>query len=915
MSTRNLEHLFRPQSIALFGASDQPASVGDTLRRNLESAGFSGPVRLVNPHHAEIDGTPCHPDVESLPECPDLAILATPPDTIPGLVAELAERGTKAAVVITAGLGNGAGSLGQKMLDASRPHCLRVLGPNCVGVLSPCAGVNASFAHLNPLCGDLAFISQSGAVITSVMDWATARGIGFSHLVSLGDMADVDFGDLLDYLAADIRTRAILLYVEAITHARKFMSAARSAARAKPVVVIKAGRHAAAAKAATSHTGSLAGSDAVYDAAFQRAGMLRVYELAELFAAAETLTYLKPTENDRLAILTNGGGVGVLGTDCLLDFGGRLAELGPETMTALDQVLPPTWSRGNPVDIIGDAGPERYAAALQPLLDDPQVDAVVVMHCPVAIVSATDAAKAVVDVVKSRTSYRKKPVLTNWLGDTAVQEARRLFAEAGIATFGTPSDAMRSFRHLTSYAQAQRELMRTPPSLPEGFEPDQEAARKPIRATIQQNAKWMSEPDAKSVLSAYGIPTAPTRIAHSPAEVADAAAALMRSGDAPTGCVVKILSRDITHKSDVGGVRLNLESPEAAEGAAHAMLRRVDQVSPDAVIDGFTVQPMVRRTGAHELIIGMTDDLHFGPVILFGAGGTAVEVEDDTNLALPPLDLMLAHDLIAGTRVYRMLEGYRDKKGADLDAIAMALVRLSQLVTDFPEIRELDINPLLADEHGVIALDARMRVRPVRQRTYGPPGHPRFAIRPYPKEWEGTIEDRSGQEVLIRPVRPDDERLYDVFFDHLDKEDIRLRFFSPLKEFSHSFVARLTQIDYARAMAFVALSADHSELLGVSRLASDANYERAEYAVLVRSDLKGRGIGWSLMQRLIAYARAEGIQELHGDVLANNATMLKMCRKLGFQVRPMPDDRSIMQVVLPLNNADEQAGLPDAQAG
>lgn len=899
MTIRNFDKLFQPGSVALIGASDKVGSVGRTISDNLFKGGFAGPLWQVNPKYQEINGHPCYQSIEDLPGTPDLAIVATPSETVPEIIAALGKAGTKACVVITAGLRRQ--NLTQTMLDRSQPHCLRIVGPNCLGMMVPGIGLNASFAHTMPLEGDLALISQSGAIISAVLDWATGEGIGFSSIVSMGNMADVDLGDMLDYLAGDTRTRAILMYLEQVTNARKFMSAARSAARVKPVVVIKSGRHAEAAKAAYSHTGALAGSDSVYSAAFHRAGILRVLDLEDLFNAAEALSRLKPIRGDNLAVVTNGGGAGVLAIDRLIDCGGHLTNLSEQTVERLNKVLPPNWSGANPVDIIGDAGPERYQKAMEVILDDPDIDAVLVMNCPTALASSADAARATIKTIDKHNKQKKNPkaILTAWLGDGAAQEAHELLSNNGYPTYETPADAVLGFTYLSRHFRDQEALMQTPPNLPEGFTNDTDSARAVIRGALDEDRKILTELEAKSVLKAYGIPTVETLTARSPREVEDIAGQIIDRH----GCdiVIKILSKDITHKSDVGGVVLGLPNAEEAKHAAREMLGRIQESDPDARIEGFAVQPMIHWPGAFELIVGTNEDVTFGPVIMFGKGGTAVEVIGDTAVALPPLNLKLAYDLMEQTQIHELLQGYRDRPAADMKAVASTLVRVSQMIAELPEIMELDINPLLANENGVIALDARIVV----DQTKVEEGklNPRFAIRPYPQQWEQMEILSNSREILIRPIRPEDERYYDTFMDKTSLEDIKLRLFAPMRRLSHKFIARLTQIDYARAMAFIAIDQDEDELLGVSRLASDPDYVRAEYAVITRSDVKGQGIGWALMRRLIDYAEDEGIQELWGQVLRENRGMLKMCRELGFTVEPDQEDPSMVIVTLQVQDA------------
>jgi acetyltransferase len=891
MTMRNLDRLLKPGAVTLIGASRRPGSVGAVVARNLFHAGFDGPIMPVNPRERSIEGVLCYNSVAELPVTPDLAVICTPPPTVPGLIDELGRRGTRAAVVISAGFaesGEAGRRLQQEMLDAARPHLLRIIGPNCLGVMVPGRGLNASFVHVPPLKGELALVGQSGAVVTSIVDWAGSRGIGFSHLISLGSMADVDFGDLLDYLAADGGTRAILLYVEAITHARKFMSAARAAARQKPVILIKAGRTEEAARAAASHTGALAGSDAVYDAAFRRAGLLRVGELDELFDAAETLAMGVQTGGDRLAILTNGGGIGVLATDTLMQRGGRLARLGDETLRRLDGVLPATWSRGNPVDIIGDATGRRYADAMAALLDDEGADAILVLNCPTAVADSTEAAAAVIEALKGR----RRPVLTSWLGEAAAVEARRMFATHRIPTYDTPGKAVHAFMHLVDFHRNRELLMETPASVPEQFRVDEAAARAVIEAALAQGRGWLGEFEAKQVLAAYGIPVVETLRAATPDEAMEAARRIGRP------VALKILSPDITHKSDVGGVALRLVTPEEVRARAAAMLERVAALKPEARIEGFTVQEMVSKPAALELIVGMTEDVLFGPVILFGQGGVAVEVLQDHALGLPPLNTALAREMMSRTRVWRLMAGYRSQPAADADAVALTLIKVSQLVTDFPEVAEIDINPLLCDDAGVLALDARIRVAPPVL-----PGSKRLAIRPYPKRLERTVTLKDGRVFLVRPIRPEDEPLLHDMFERQTPDDIRLRFFAPIKRMSHQLAAKLTQIDYDREMALVAVAPGaqgREEIHGVVRITADPDNVEAEYAVMVRSDMKGQGLGFALMTAIMDYARSRGIAEIYGEVLRENTTMLAMCHELGFTRRESPDEPGVVEVRLRL---------------
>ena len=897
MSTYRLDRLFSPRSVAVIGASPRPTSPGHAVLKNLRQAGFAGAISLVNPHYSAIEGVAAVKTFGDLPAAPDLAVIAVPPAAVPAVVAEAGAKGTPAAIVITAGLGHGPGSLAAQCERAARATGLRLVGPNCLGVMLPNAKLNASFAASMPRGGDLALISQSGAIAAGLIEWAAMHDVGFSAMVSIGDSIDVDFGDLLDYFALDRGTRAILLYIESIGDARKFMSAARAAARAKPVIVVKSGRNAQGAKAALTHTGALAGSDAVYDAAFRRAGLLRVLDLDELFAAAETLGHRATLSGKRLAILTNGGGVGVLAVDRLADLGGELAAISPATMQKLDAALPPIWSRANPADIAGDADAARYAVALDLLLADDANDAVLVMNVPTALASPLDAAKQVIAVTESHGDrIPPKPVFAVWVGGAPEPDAA--FDAANIPSYATEADAVGGFMHLVRYQQARDLLMATPPSLPQEFTADAAAVRPVIAGVLRERRSWLDPIEMTRVFQAYGIAITPAVLAR---DADEAAAAAKPHLDEGTPVVLKIQSPDIVHKSEVGGVRLNLGNERVVREAAADILRRARQAKPEARINGVTVFPMIVRPKARELIVGVADDPTFGPVIVFGQGGTAVEVINDKALALPPLDLSLAHSLIARTRVSRLLKAYRNVPAADERAIELLLVKLAQLAADFPEIREIDLNPVLADETGVIAVDARVSIAPVERSAHAPPGHPRFAIRPYPKEWERHLKINGGMAVLVRPVRPEDEGLFREFFANVTQEDLRLRFFAPLKEFSHSFIARLTQIDYGRAMAFIVIEEKSGKMLAGARLHANADYDRGEYAILVRSDLKGRGLGWLLMQLLIEYARAEGIRTIEGQVLSENAKMLKMCKELGFAISHDPDDPTLSDAKLSLS--------------
>ena len=896
MSTYRLKNLLSPRSVALVGASSRPVSVGRAVLENIRRAEFKGAFGLVNPRHAEIGGVAAVRNLAQLSFVPELVVVTAPAGEIPEIIDQAGRRGSAGALIVSAGLGHGPGSLQEAAIAAARKYGMRLIGPNCLGIMMPGASLNASFAAHMPRSGNLALISQSGAIAAGMVDWAAQRGVGFSGIVTIGDQVDVDIADLLDYFAMDHKTRAILLYIEAIKDARKFLSAARAAARVKPVVVVKSGRMAQGAKAAATHTGALAGADAVYDAAFRRAGVLRVSDLRELFDCAETLGRIGSPQGKRLAILTNGGGIGVLAVDRLVDLGGIPAPMASETRAKLDAVLPPTWSGANPVDILGDADASRYAAALEVLLDDPGNDAILVLNVQTAIASAAAIAATVTELIGDhREKHRSwaKPVLAAWIG--ADQEIVATLSAAGIPNYPTEDDAVRGFMHMVRHREVVDELSQVPPAMPDTFVPDVAAARRIVAEAIADGRQWLDPVEIKHLLGCYDIAMVPTYAAADVDQAVAYAEGIFAQG---ATVVLKIMSRDIVHKSDVGGVVLNLTTPAAVRAAAADILARARKLRPEARIDGVIVQTMVVKSKARELILGLADDPTFGTVVVFGRGGTAVEIINDRALALPPLDIKLAHDLIDRTRVSRLLCAYRDVPAVKQDAVAMVLVKLAQMAADLPEIRELDINPLLADETGVTAVDARVVVGPP-QRKFAGSSPANFAVRAYPSQWERRLTLKDGWHISVRPLRPEDEPTIHEFLRHVTPEDLRLRFFAPMKEFTHEFIARLTQLDYARAMAFIAFD-DTNEMVGVVRLHSDSIYERGEYAILLRSDLKGRGLGWALMQLIIDYAKSEGLKTISGDVLKENAVMLEMCRQLGFEIKPDPTEPDVCDVRLKL---------------
>ncbi|MFL6692658.1 MAG: GNAT family N-acetyltransferase [Ramlibacter sp.] len=897
MSIRNLDHLFAPRSVAVVGVSAREGNVGAIVLRNLREAGFQGRVWAVDRQRGEVGGVQVWPGIESLPEAPDLAVICTPAATVPDLIAALGAKGTRAAVVVTAGLKERAPNgrtLEQAMLDAARPFLLRILGPNCIGELIPGIGLNASFAPASAVPGHLAFVTQSGALATAMLDWANGQGIGFSHFISLGDSADVDFGDVLDYLASDGGTRAILMYMESVKHARKFMSAARAAARNKPVIVVKAGRAPEGARAAASHTGALAGSDAVFDAAVRRAGMLRVDSLEALFDAAQTLSRPKAWAGERLGIVTNGGGAGVLAADALSLAKGQLATLSAGTLGALDARLPAGWSHGDPVDIVGDAPVQRYRDALQVLLAAPEVDGVLFMHAPTTIVPAADIAAACLPLVKDA----GKPVLSSWLGGQRVEPARAAFAAAGLPCYASPERAVAAWMQLVHYHRNQAALLQLPSAKPIQVQPDVAAAKEVLDDALACGQEWLDPAQSAEVLQAYGIPVVAT------VKVRDAEEAAVAAARIGFPVALKIVSREIVHKSDAGGVALNLATGDAVRTACVLMRQRVARSSPHAHFGGFAVQAMA-RPGSHarELIVGIASDPVFGPVVLFGAGGTAVELQKDTAMDLPPLNAPLARELVARTRIGQLLGGWRDQRGVNQDAVVDAVLRISQLASDLPAITELDINPLVADADGVLAVDARIRVRrPVANEPS------RLALRPYPSELEDGVEI-AGRRLQVRPIRPEDGARLAAFYAATSPTAMRLRFFLSRREVPASELARYCQIDYEREMTFIAL--DGERIAGEVRAVCDPDNVQAEFAIQVASEWQHLGLGRWLMGKLLGYLRARGTREVVGQCLQENAAMAALARNAGFRVRDAPEGIVTLQLAL---SGLEQGSHPAPQA-
>ncbi|ATE63879.1 GNAT family N-acetyltransferase [Rhizorhabdus dicambivorans] len=877
MSIRDLHCLLQPRSIAVIGGSSRPGSLGRDLLENIRSGGFTGPIMAVNPKPVAMPGVSWASSVDKLETVPDLVLVVTPAETVAAIIEDLGRLGARLAVVLSAGFETDAG-LASGVRETARRHRVRLVGPNTIGLIVPGAGLNASFAPKAAQPGGLALISQSGAIVAAMIDWAAERPIGFSGIVSVGDMVDVDLGDLIDLFAVDPATRAILLYLEAVTEPEKFISAARAAARLKPVIAIKAGRSAAGAAAARSHTGALAGSAEVYQTVLERCGVVVVDSLTGLLDAAEVTARLKPPAGGRVTILTNGGGAGILAADALEGAGASLAPLDSTLRARLDELLPPAWSQGNPIDLLGDADPLRYRHALRHALAAPDSDVLLLFHCPTRGVSSLAVAEAVVaELSAARAAGCRKPVIACWLGapDSTV---RTTLATADIPLFTTPDDAVRGLGYLLAAGRAQSILIEKRPL--HATPPNRAAATRLIAGVRKAGRTLMSEIEAKDLLAAYGVPVIPTRFAAKADDVLDACA------DLAPPYVVKLVSPNITHKADVGGVALGLSSDSTAATAAFTMAERVARCHPEATVSGFAVETMSVRPHALELIAGIANDPTFGPVVLFGAGGHAVEVIDDKALGLPPLDREQAMKMIDRTRIGRQLKGYRTRLPADRVGIADVLCALSQIAIDHPEVVELDINPLVADADGVMVLDARAVISLERAPAS------RLVIRPVPVEWAADLVTRSGAHIHVRPVVPEDEAMLAEMFRNVSPDDLRFRFFSSLRQVDHDHLAMMTQVDYRRTISFVAVAPD-GKAIAVALLASDADRVRAEVALSTRADWKGKGVSYSLLDHVIRYAAAQGIATIEAVESADHEEAISLERDLGFVAIRSADDPAL----------------------
>lgn len=880
MTIRNLSPLLHTKNIVLVGGSDRKGAVGTLVLDNLLAGGFEGNVYVVNRRPVTRQGAMWFATIESMPEAPELAIIMTPALTVASIIEQLGSIGTRCAVILSADLTDASGLRGT-ILEAALLHDVRIVGPNCLGIMAPHGKVNATFARTPARAGNLGLISQSGALITAVLDWAQTRSVGFSAIVSAGDMADADLGDLIDLLAADPHTHAILLYVEGVTEAGKFMAAARAAALTKPLIAIKAGKSQLAAKATLSHTGAMIGSYEVYKAAFARAGIILVDSLTELFDAAEILCTCQPVAENRLAILTNGGGAGILAVDALAQTGGQLSSLAPETLAMMADDMPAGWSHNNPIDILGDADANRYSVALRAVLQDKASDAVLVMNCPTARSEPAETALAICREIAAAAQKRiHKSVLACWLGDANADAVRSIFTAAGIPVFSTPDDAMRAFGYLAEARRVRRNLTDGPAQTRE-VKADRAAARAIITDAQAGNCSLLSEIKVKKLLEAYGIPIAATRFAASAEAVEEACCWL----SAPYA--VKIVSRDLPHKSDVGGVALDLPDARAAVAAAQDMERRVRRDHPEARIQGFAVEDMIKPEGGTEMIVGITTDPTFGPIIMTGAGGTATEILGDKAIDLLPVDHAQARALIARTRISAMLAGYRNVPAADVESLVDVLDAVSAMAVDLPDLLELDINPLVVSAAGVIALDARARIT-VRAADIS-----HLVLRAPPEGWASDLVTEQGFRFYVRPVRADDEAAVATFFGRVSPEDLRFRFMSGVPKVHPDQIRAMTKVDYLRTISFLAFDEQDHEVIAIAMLATDADRSRAEIALTTRADMKGKGLSWTLFEHVLRYAKAEGIETVESIECADHDAALRMERELGFVTLVDPDDPTI----------------------
>lgn len=889
-----LTSLFEPKAVAVIGASDREGSVGNVILRNLLEGGYQGRLYPINPKHETVQGLPAYKSIEEIGARVELAVIATKPRSVPEIVEQCGRSGVKFAIVITAGFaeaGHTGAALERKMLEIARSYNVRILGPNCLGLIRPAIKLNATFAQVSANPGNLALVSQSGALCSAILDWAKVNGVGFSSVISLGGSSDMDFGEILDYLVYDHRTHYILMYVEGIRNARRFMSSLRSAARIKPIILLKAGRYASGSAAAQVHSGVAAGSDAVFDAAIKRAGVVRVRNIGQLFYAARGLASKFRPGGNRLLIMTNGGGPGAMAADRATELGIPLATLAPQTVTALNGVLPPNWSHANPVDIVGDATPERYRDAILACTQAEEIDGLLVMLTPQAMTQPEEVARAVI----SASETCAKPIVACWMGEEHTLACRRLLTEAGIPAFRMPETAVDLFSHISTYYRNQKLLLQTPDPAPRQAKSETEGAKMLIEAVLSERRKVLSEMESKSVLRAFKVPVAQTMVARTPTE------ALLLAEQIGFPLAMKVDSPDLSRKSEVGGVRLNIANAAAVRNAYHDIIDTVGRNVPNARINGVSIEPFVARPNGRELKVGVLRDRIFGPVITLGVGGAECEIFGDTAIALPPLNSYLAQDLIRSTRAARLLENYRNMPPANLQALEDVLLRISQMVCELPWIQELDLNPLIVDENGAVAADARIVI------DYAAPADDRYshmAIHPYPSHLIDDWVLPDGQIVTLRPIRPEDAEMEKEFVAQLSEESKYYRFMDTLRELTQSMLVRFTQIDYDREMAFVAVTEKEGKeaQIGVARYVSNPDGETVEFALAVSDEWQKHGIGRRLMAAIIDCARSKGYRAVVGDVLSGNAKMFKLMSSLGFAIHPHPEDSTVKRVILSLQD-------------
>ncbi|HLN90148.1 MAG TPA: GNAT family N-acetyltransferase [Candidatus Binatia bacterium] len=898
MVTLNLDKIFNPQNVAIIGASDVEGSVGYSIVKNFTQTGYTGKVYFVNIKKPEILGVKTYQSVDQIPEPVDLAMIATPAKTVPDVMEECGEAHVKGVIIVSAGFketGTAGKALEEKISQAAKKYGIRVIGPNCIGIIRPRINLNATFLNKMPKSGNVAFLSQSGALGSAILDWAISENIGFSNFVSVGSMIDVDFGDLIDYFGGDPKTKSILMYVEGITEARKFMSAARHFARTKPIIVVKSGRFSESAKAAASHTGSLSGEDDIYDAAFKRAGIVRVSEIADLFNAAEVLGTQPLPKGPRLAIITNAGGPGVMATDALIAQGGKLAQLSQKTLDALNAILPSFWSHGNPIDVLGDAKADRYKAAVESCLNDEGVDGILIVFTQQADSASVEITKSIVELVRGKT-YQNKTILTSFMGYGAVQEANSILNTNHIPTYSTPEQAVRTYMYMYNYQLNIDLLYETPEELPVDAAPPKRPIMAIFRNAAFEDREILTEDEAKKVLKYYNFPVVKTAVANN----VDEAVAYAQDMGFPV--VLKILSPQIIHKSDAGGVILNVDTPSQVREAFEVLIQRATAYNPNAQIIGVTVQPMVAKKG-QEIIIGGKTDPVFGPVILFGMGGVGVELFKDYSIGLPPLNTTLVHRMMEETKVYRLLKGWRNTPQANLKKLDETMLMFSQLLVDFPQIKEIDINPLLVNEKDAIILDARIVIDKDKVCKKFE-AHEHMVISPYPKKYEILWLLKNGQEVLLRPIKPEDEPMWLEMFQSFSEESIRYRFFQMLKDTPHEVRVRYCNIDYDREIAIVAEIVENGKrkILGVSRLSIEPDQKSSEMAFIVSDYWQGLGLGTKMVDYTLDLAKEKGLESVYSIMLQDNYRALSLTKKMGFKLEYLHD--GTVKAILDLKEED-----------